>query len=184
MLDDSIRGSKQVRSSRVTEVVIKTSAAGGNGLLSKARHIPDTNGLIERGRRYEIFSRMELSAHHVVIVTSEDTEGREREKVREGRERGGEGREGEGRERGGEGREGKGREREEVRDGEGEGRERVGGGEGEMVGKGEMEREREGGERKGRKRRGRTLPDTCSRLPVPNSYSLIIRGTNYPGVLL
>ena len=84
MLDDSIRGSKQVRSSRVTEVVIKTSAAGGNGLFPKARHIPDTNGLIERGRRYEIFSRMELSAHDVVIVTSEDTEGRER---------GGEGRE-------------------------------------------------------------------------------------------
>ena len=58
----------------------------------------------------------------------------------------------------------------------------MGGDEGEMVGKGGGGRE---GEMEGeRKRGGRTLPDTCSRLPVPNSYSLIIRGTNYPGVLL
>ena len=52
----------------------------GNSFLTKARHVPDTNSLVERGRGNEVLTRVKLSTHHIVVVTSQDTREGETEK--------------------------------------------------------------------------------------------------------
>ena len=73
MLDDGIRGSKKVSAPRVAQMVIQPPSSRGNCLFTKARDIPDTNGLVKRGGGYQVFTRVKLSTHYIVVVASQDT---------------------------------------------------------------------------------------------------------------
>ena len=69
-------------------MIIQPPCPWGNSLLSKSRHVPDTNGLIERGRSNKVLTGVELSTHHIVVVPSQDTGG-ERQRKNEARGGGG-----------------------------------------------------------------------------------------------
>lgn len=69
--DDSISVSKHVSLILVgaSDLILEAHGRGGGVLLSEPGNVPDTDSLIEGGGHDEIFFRVELGAHSVMIVS-------------------------------------------------------------------------------------------------------------------
>lgn len=81
ILDNGIRIPKQVallltanaaRTNAPVDLVLITGSTWSGMFLPKARNIPDSDSLIQRGRYDEILFGMELSTHDIVVVTRKD----------------------------------------------------------------------------------------------------------------
>jgi len=68
-LDNSICGPKHIRLTRVRAGHLKSHRSRGRVLLPQPRDIPYTYALIQGSADDEVFFRMELGAHRIVIMT-------------------------------------------------------------------------------------------------------------------
>ena len=55
-------------------VIIQPPRSGGYTLLPEARDVPDPDSLVKGGRHHHVLARVELGAHHVVVVPSQHLE--------------------------------------------------------------------------------------------------------------
>ena len=46
---------------------------GGEGAIRLTRDVPDSDGLVERGRGHQVLRGMELGTHHIVVVPRQNT---------------------------------------------------------------------------------------------------------------
>lgn len=70
-----IRLTKKIRLLRISNSILDSSMPRGDVLLAQSADVPDANCLIQGGAGHEVFGRMELGAHHVVVVAGQDGDG-------------------------------------------------------------------------------------------------------------
>ena len=77
-LDDNIAHTEQITSESRIKDRRATSVSGANTrllcLFAESRHVPDADSLVKRARNNEILGGVELGAHDVVSVASQDSD--------------------------------------------------------------------------------------------------------------
>lgn len=70
MFHDRVWLTEQFRLMNATDSLLNPLRTRGNCLLSKARDVPYSYGLIEGGRCNQVFTRVKACTHNIVVMAS------------------------------------------------------------------------------------------------------------------